>query len=235
MLGVDPEVISHKLGVDPKAEPIAQKQRKLAQKRRIAICVKVDKLLEANAVREVRYPEWLSNTVVVPKKDKKWRVCVDFTDLNKACPKDSFPLPKIDQLVDSTTGHERMIFLDSYRGYHQIAMEEADQEKTTFITLKGTYCYKMMPFGFKNAGATYQRLVMKIFLDEIGKKVEAYIDDMVVKSKAKAMHEEDLRSVFDTMWRYKLKLNTSKFSFGVSSGKFLGYIVTQKGIEANPD
>ena len=114
-------------------------------------------------------------------------------------------------------------------------MEEVDQEKTTFITLKGTYCYKMMPFGFKNAGATYQRLVMKIFQDEIGKTVETYNDDMVVKSKAKAMHEEDSRSVFDTLWRNKLKLNTSKCSFAVSSGKFLRYSVTQRGIEANPD
>ncbi|KAJ8650579.1 hypothetical protein MRB53_003602 [Persea americana] len=128
-----------------------------------------------------------------------------------------------------------MSFLDAYQGYHHIAMEETDQEKTAFITPKGTYCYKRMPFGLKNVGATYQRLVMKRFQHEIGKTVEAYIDDMVIKSKAKAMHEDDLRSVFNILRRYKLKLNASKCSFGISSGKFLGYIITQRGIEANPD
>ena len=100
---------------------------------------------------------------MVKKKTGKWRVCVDFTDLNKACPKDSFPLPKIDQLIDATAGHDRMSFLDAYRGYHQIPLYAADQEKTAFITPRGTYCYKVMPFGLKNAGATYQRLVTKMF------------------------------------------------------------------------
>ena len=160
-------------------------------------------------------PEWSSNSVVVPNKDKKWRVCVDFTDLNKAYPKDSFPLQKIDQLVDSMEGHERMSFLDAYWGYHQIAMEEADQEKMAFITPKGTFCYKRMRFGLKNVGATYQRPVTKIFQDMIGRTVEAYVDDMVVKSKEKDTHEEDLQMVFDILWRYKLKLNASKCSFGV--------------------
>ena len=171
----------------------------------------------------------------MPKKDEKWMVRMDFTNLNKACPKDSFPLPKIDQLVDSMAGHKRTSFLDAYRGYHQITMEKADQEKTTFITPKGTFCYKRMPFGLENAGATYQRLVTKIFQDLIGKTMEAYVDDMVVKSKEKVAHEEDLKSVFDILRRHKLKLNASKCSFGVSLGKFLGYIVTQRGIEANPD
>ena len=108
--------------------------------------------MEAGAIREAQYLEWLSNTVVVLKKDKKWRVCMDFTDLNKACPKDSFPLPKIDQLVDSTEGCERMSFLDAYQGYHHIAMEESKKDKIAFITPKGTYCCKRMPFGLKNAG-----------------------------------------------------------------------------------
>ena len=110
-------------------------------------------------------------------------MCVDFTDLNKACPKESFPLPKIDQLIDATAGHERMSFLDAYRGYHQIAMFNPDQSKTSFITPRGLFCYKVMSFGLKNVGATYQRLVTRMFWSQIGKNVEVYINDMVIKSR----------------------------------------------------
>lgn len=120
-----------------------------------AINEEVDKLLEARAIQEVNYPTWLSKTVVVKKKNGKWRVCVDFTSLNKACPKDSFPLPKIGQLVDAISRHGRMSFLDAYRGYDQIAMYFSDKEKNAFITSKGLYCYRVMPFRLKNAGATY--------------------------------------------------------------------------------
>ena len=121
--------------------------------------------------------------MVVKKKNGKWRVCVDFTSLNKACPKDSFPLPKIDQLVDATSGHGRMSFLDAYRRYHQIVMHPSDEEKTAFITPNGLYYYRVMPFGLKNARATYQRLVTKMFRHLIGGTVEVYIDDMVMKTK----------------------------------------------------
>ena len=141
MPGVDPRVISHRLDLDPQARLVMQKQRNLAPELQAAVNEEVDKLLAVGAIWEVHYPEWLPNIVVVPKKDKKWRVCVDFTNLNKACPNDSFPLPKIDQLMDSTAGHKRMSLLGTYQGYHQIAMEEADQEKTTFITPEGTFCY----------------------------------------------------------------------------------------------
>jgi ribonuclease HI len=171
----------------------------------------------------------------VKKKNGKWRVCVDFTDLNKACPKDPFSLPKIDQLVDSTAGHERMSFLDAFQGYHQIALRKEDQEKTAFITPRGVFCYKVMPFGLKNAGATYQRMVTKMFSELLGRTVEVYIDDMVVKSVKGTDHMEDLERVFGILRRHNLKLNASKCAFGVGSGKFLGFLVTQRGIEANPD
>ena len=115
----------------------------------------VNKLLAANFIREVHYPEWLANVVMVKKANGKWRMCVDFTDLNQACPKDSFPLPRIDQLVDSTVGHKLLTFMDAFSRYNQIPMAEEDQEKTVFITSQGLYCYKVMPFGLKNAGATY--------------------------------------------------------------------------------
>ncbi|GMP32862.1 hypothetical protein CsSME_00006426 [Camellia sinensis var. sinensis] len=224
MPGIDPEVTCHSLNVDRSAKPVIQRARRPTLMHVEAVEEEVDRLLEARAIREVQYPTWLSNTVVVKKKNGKWRVCVDFTSLNKACPKDSFPLPKIDQLVDATSGHERMSFLDAYRGYHQIAMYPPDEEKTAFITPKGLYCYRVMPFGLKNAGATYQRLVTKMFKHLIGKTVEVYIDDMVVKTKESKGHLADLKEVFDILKRYRLRLNASKCAFGVG-----------KGIEASPD
>ena len=116
---------------------------------------KVSKLKQVGAIKKVFYPEWLANTVVVKKKSGKWRACVDFTDLNKACPKDPFPIPKIDQLVDAIVGHPRMSFLDAFQGYHQIPLASNDQKKTTFVTPVGNYHYKVMPFGLKNAGSIY--------------------------------------------------------------------------------
>ena len=112
----------------------------------------VAKLLETGTIIVVHYPEWLANVVLVKKANGKWRVCIDFTDLNKACPKDCFPLPRIDQLVDSTAGHEMLSFMDTYSGYNQIMKAEEDQEKTAFTTDRGLYCYRRMPFGLKNAG-----------------------------------------------------------------------------------
>lgn len=128
-----------------------------------------------------------------------------------------------------------MSFLDAYRGYHQIAMYEPDQEKTSFFSPRGLYCYKVMPFGLRNAGATYQRLSTKMFKSQFGKTMEVYIDDMVVKSKVKIDHLANLKETFDILRKYKLKLNASTCAFGFSSGKFLGHLVTKRGIEANPD
>ena len=147
---------------------------------------------EAGAIKETFFLEWLANIVVVRKKNGKWRVCVDFTDLNRACPKDPFPMPKIDQLVDATYGLPRMSFLDSFQGYHQIALAVKDQEKTVFISPDANYHYTVMPFGLKNAGATYQRMMTRMFQDKIGHMFEVYIDDMVIKSKLEARHVEDL-------------------------------------------
>ena len=160
---------------------------------------------------------------------------MNFTDLNKACPKDSFPLSRIDLLVDSASGHERISILDTFQGYHQTPMTLSDQEKIAFINPRELYCYRVMPFGLKNAGGTYQRMVTTIFENQIGKTVEVYIDDMLVKSVRKKGHLAHLKKVFGILWKDKLRLNTSKCLFGVSSGKFLGHIISYKGIEANPD
>ena len=140
-------------------------------------------LKEVGAIREIFFSEWLANTVVVKKKNDKWRVCVDFTDLNRACLKDPFPMPKIDQLVAALYGPPRMSFLDAFQGYDQIALALEDREKTSFISLDANYHYNMMPFGLKNVGATYQRMMTRMFRDKIGCTVEVYIEDVVVKSK----------------------------------------------------
>ena len=189
----------------------------------------------AKFIREVYYPDWLANVVMVKKANGKWRMCVDFTDLNKAYPKDSYPLPRIDQLVDSTAGHRLLSFMDAFFGYNQIRMDEADQEKTSFVTSQGLFCYKVMHFGLKNAGATHQRLVNHMSRPQIGRNVEVYVDDMLVKSQDEEIHLDDLQETFDTLWQYSMKLNPSKCAFGVSSGKFLGFMVSHRGIEANPD
>ena len=193
------------------------------------------KLKHAGAIKEAFYPEWLANTVVVKNKSEKWRDCVDFMDLNKACPKDPFPMPRIDQLVDATAGHPRMSFLNAFQGYHQIPLALEDQEKTSFVTPNRNYHFKVMPFGLKNAGFTYQRMMMRMFKPQLGKNIEIYVDDMVVKSKVVSKHLEDLGGIFDVLRRHKLRLNASKCSFGVGSSKFLGYMVTHRGIEVNPD
>ena len=161
---IDLLVIVHKLNVNPASSPIRQKKRVFAQERDKAIAEKVRKLLEAGFIREVYYPDWLANVVMVKKPNGKWRMCIDFTDLNRACPKDSYPLPQIDTLVDSTARHELLSFMDAFSGYNQIRIKEEDQEKTSFITSQGIFCYKVMSFGLKNAGATYQRLMNKMFV-----------------------------------------------------------------------
>ncbi|KAK0593489.1 hypothetical protein LWI29_037564 [Acer saccharum] len=235
MIGIDPEVMVHRLQVDPDHQPVKQKRRKFAPERNKVINEEIQKLFDIGSVREVKYLDWLANVVVVKKKNGKWRVCIDFTDLNKACPKDSFPLPHIDMLVDATAGHELLSFMDAYSGYNQILMHPDDQEKTTFVTERGIFCYKVMPFGLKNAGATYQRLVNKMFAKMLGSTMEVYIDDMLVKSLVARQHIDHLRQSFDVLDQYGMKLNPTKCSFGVSSGKFLGYLVTQRGVEANPD
>jgi hypothetical protein len=160
MTGVPRELIEHCLNVDPKATPKRQHLRCFSDDRRDAIKKELTKLLTAGFIREVFHPEWLANPVLVRKKNStEWRMCVDYTDLNKHCPKDPFGLPRIDQVIDSTAGCDLLCFLDSYSGYHQITIKEEDQEKTTFITSFGPYCYTTMSFGLKNAGTTYQRAI----------------------------------------------------------------------------
>ena len=181
MVGIHPEVMCHRYK---------------------ALQDEVDHLLKIGFIRESYSPDWLSNPILVIKPNGKWRTCIDFMNLNKACPKDIFPLPRINQLVDATVGHEILNFMDAYSRHNQILMYEPNEEHTSFITDRGLYCYKAMPFGLKNAGATCHRLVNGMFKDLIGKSIEVYMDDMLVKSKTVGDHIEHLNQMFNILQKY---------------------------------
>ncbi|XP_072088112.1 uncharacterized protein [Arachis hypogaea] len=235
MPGISPSVITHKLAINPAARPVAQKKRNLGTEKRLTSMDEAKKLIDANFIREIRFTTWLANIVMVKKHNGKWRMCVDFTDLNKACPKDAYPLPSIDTLVDNSCGYGTLSFMDAYSGYNQIFMHPSDQEKTAFITEYGNYCYNVMPFGLKNAGATYQRLMNRVFNQQIGRNLEVYVDDMVAKTKIGESHVGDLTEILGQIRVYNMRLNPEKCAFGVQGGKFLGFILTSRGIEANPE
>ncbi|RDY05741.1 hypothetical protein CR513_10379, partial [Mucuna pruriens] len=156
-------------------------------------------------------------------------------DLNRASPKDNFPLPHIDLLVDNTAQYSCYSFMDGFSRYNQIWMAPKDKEKTTFITMWGTFCYKVMPFGLKNGGATYQRAMVTPFHDMMHKEVKVYVDDMIAKSKTPGQHIDDLRKLFERLRKYRLRLNPTKCTFGVKTGKLLGFIVNERAIELDPD
>jgi hypothetical protein len=225
MPGIPGEVIEHKLDIDPAFKLIKQKERRYTPERCEAIWLEVNKLLEAGFIRLVDYPSWLANPVLVEKPDKSWRMCIDYTSLNKACPKNEYPLPRICQIVDSMVSCELLSFLYAYSSYHQISLVVDDEEKIAFITSFGIFCYTKMAFGLKNRGATYQKCVHTVLEGQIGWNVEAYIDNIVVKSEKRGDLLDDLKETFDNLRKFKMMLNPKKCVFGVSSGKLLGYMV----------
>jgi hypothetical protein len=236
MPGVLTNLIEHSLNVDPKATPKRQHLRSFADDRRDAIKKELAKLLAAGFIREVFHPEWLANPVLVRKKNlNEWRMCVNYTKLDKHCPKDPFGLPWIDQVIDSTGGYDLLCFLDCYSGNHKIAIKEEDQEKTVFITPFGAYCYTIMSFRLKNADATYQRAIQACFKRQLNKNVEAYVDDVVVKTRNSDTLVADLEETFATLREYRWKLIPNKCVFGVPSGKLLDFIISHRSIEANPE
>jgi hypothetical protein len=229
------DVAEHSLDIKAGARPVKQILCHFDEEKRRAIGEEIHKLLAAGFIKEVFHPEWLANPVLVRKNDGKSRMCVDYTGLNKAYPKVPYPLPRIDQIVDSTAGCETLSFLDAYSGYHQIKMKESDQLATSFITPFGMYCYTTMPFGLRNAGATYQRCMNHVFGEHIGRTVEAYVDDIVVKMKTASDHLSDLETTFKCLRAEGVKLNPEKCVFRVPRGMLLGFIVSERGIEANPE
>jgi hypothetical protein len=160
-------------------------------------------------------------------------MCIDYTNLNKACPKDPYPLPRIDQIVDSTSGCDLLSFLDAYSSFHQIQMSRQDRKHTAFVNVDGLYCYVVMPYGLKNTLPTFVRAMSKTFGDLIRDMAEVYVDDIVVNTKRGSTLVEDLNLVFDKLQETRTKLNPEKCVFGVSAGKLLGFLVLHRGIEAN--
>jgi hypothetical protein len=234
LVGVSRTIIEHSLGIDPLVRPKKQRLRKMSDEKTEAAKAEVHHLLEANFIEPVAYPTWLANVVMVQKKSGKWWMCIDFTSLNKACPKDNFPLPRIDKIIDSVAGCEVMSLLDCFSGYHKIYMKEEDKASTSFITPFGTYCFVKMPEGLKNAGSTFSRLTKTVLESQVGRNIFTYVDDIVVASKNKEDHLADLAETFPNMRDARLRLNPEKCVFGVRQGKILGYLVSHRGIEANP-
>jgi hypothetical protein len=215
LCGVNRDVIEHLLNVHLTIKPRKQKLRKMSDDKAEGARNEVKRLLSAGVIREVTYPKWLANTVMVKKANGKWRMCIDFTDLNKACPKDEFPLPIIDSLIDAAATLELMSLLDCYLGYHQIWMKKEDEPKTSFITPSGTYCYLRMPEGIKNVGESFSRMTSKVLSTQIGKNVLTYVDDIIVKSTNQENHIADLQETFANFRKAGLKLNPEKCAFGV--------------------
>ncbi|GKB03410.1 reverse transcriptase domain-containing protein [Tanacetum coccineum] len=232
MTEVPRRIIQHSLNVNLSITPVAQIRRVLGSEKSKAVVKEVEVRVKAGIVRPVRYPTWISN--LVKKVDDTWRMCIDFKNVNLACPKDYYPLSEIDMLIQSVMGFPYKCFLDAYKRYHQIQISKEDKEKTIFYTDQGTYCYTKMLFGLKNVGATYQRLVDSAFQTQMGRNLEAYVDDMVIKSKTEQDMIVDIVETFDNLRKVNMKLNPKKCSFGVKEGKFLGYMVASKGIRANP-
>src|ERR1043165_693583 len=235
MPGLDTRIVEHRLPLRPECPSVKQKLRRVHPEMAEKIKKEDQKQLDAGFLVTSEYPQLLANVVPVSKKDGKGRMCVDYRDLNKASPKDDFPLPHIDMLVDSTAKFNVFSFMDSFFGYNQIRMAPEDMEKTSFITPWGTFCYKVMSFGLKNAGATYQRAMPTLFHDMMHKEIEVYVDDMIAKSDTEEEHIEYLLKLFQRLRKFQLRLNPNKCTFGVRSGKLLGFIVSQRGIEVDPD
>nr|AAX95395.1 Reverse transcriptase (RNA-dependent DNA polymerase), putative [Oryza sativa Japonica Group]ABA92966.2 retrotransposon protein, putative, unclassified [Oryza sativa Japonica Group] len=233
MPGLSRSIVEHRLPIKPGVRPYQQPPRRCKADMIEPVKAEVKHLYDAGFIRPCRYAEWVSNIVPIIKKNGKVRVCIDFRDLNKATPKDEYPMPVADQLVDAASGHKILSFVDGNAGSNQIFMTEEDIHKTAFRCLGAISLFEwvVMTFSLKSAGATYQRAMNYIYHDLIGWLVEVYIDDVVVKSKEIEDHIANLRKVFERTRKYGLKMNPTKCAFGVSASQFLGFLVHERGIE----
>ena len=234
MPGIDPKLVTHSLNVEPSTRPVIQPMRTFHLEVEAQIIQEVKKLLSADFIKPIQHPRWLSNIVPVKKKNGQIRCYVDFRNLNKARPKDEFPLPNMDLLIDSAAGHAMFSFMDGFSVYNQIFMSPRDAEKIAFRMPIGNFYYTVMPFGLKNAGATNQRTMTAMFHDMMHHEIEDYVDDIVVNSKTREDHFGILKKIFKRCRLYKLKMNPLKCAFGVSASKFLGFLVHQRGIDVDP-
>jgi hypothetical protein len=233
MPGIDPSIVVHEIKTYPGAKPVRQRLRPVHPRKAAAIKLEVEKLLKAGFIYPVALTEWVSNPVPIDKKGGSIRVCVDYRDINKACPKDNFPTPFVDQIVDDCAGSEIFSLMDGFSGYNQINIAPEDQHKTTFICPWGTFAYRKLPFGLKNAGATFQRAMSYAFHD-IKHIVQPYLDDLPAHSMRRIDHPMHLRAIFVRCRFYRIRLNPHKCVFCVESGHLLGFIVSRHGIRVDP-
>jgi hypothetical protein len=231
LVGVSRDIIEHWLQVNPSTKTKKKKLCKMSKEKVKAMKANVQRLLDAGFIREVAYPQWLANVVMVKKKNGKWWMCMD---LNKCCPKDDFCLARIDKIIDSTTGFEMMVLLDCFSGYHQIWLHKEDEEKTSFITPFGTCYYLRMLKGLCNAGPVFYRMTKAALKDQVGRNILSYIDDIIIASK-KDTYISYLTKTFTNMCKAWLKLNSEKCIFGITRGNVLGCLVSTKEVEANLD
>jgi hypothetical protein len=233
MPGLDRSIVEHRLPLKPGFRPFQQQARQMKAEVLEEVKREAEKMLAADFIRPCRYAEWISSVVPVQKKDGRWRVCVDFRDLNRATPEDEYPMPIAETLINAAAGHKMLSFMDGNAGYNQIFMAPEDIHKTAFRVpgAVGLFEYVVMTFGLKNAGATYQRAMNYMFHDLISKLVEIYIDDVVVKSASAEGHLGDLRRVLERTRKFRLRMNPKKCAFGVSASQFLGFLVHERGIE----
>ena len=215
MPGLSSDIVQHKLPLNPECSLVMQKLRRMKLEMSLKIKEEVKKQFDAGFLAIAQYPEWVANIVLIPKKDGKVRMSMDYRDLNRASPKHNFPLPHINVLVDNTTIFSLCSFMDRFSSYNQIKMALEDMEKATFITLWGTFCYKVMSFGLKNVGTTYRRAMVALFHDMMHKEIEVYVDDMIAKSRTDEEHLVNLQKLFERLHKYRLRLNPAKCTFRV--------------------
>jgi hypothetical protein len=190
--GVNRDIIEHTLETDEKVVPKMQKLWKMSQEKVKTVQAEVQRLHDMKVIREVKYQVWLANIVPVKKKNGKWRMCVDFIDLIKACKMGDFPLERVHKIVDDAANSEMLSLLDMFSGYHQIRVRREDEEKTSFITPFETFCFVRMLEGLKNAGYTFSRMITIVLHPQLRRNILAYMDDIVVKSVQRRDHISDL-------------------------------------------
>ena len=232
MPGINPSIVQHEIKAYENAKLVRQRLRPVSPRKAAAIKAEVEKLLKAGFIYPVPLTDWVSNLVPLDKKKGTIRVCIDFIDLNKACPKDNYPTPFIDQIIDECVGYEIFSFMDGFFGYNQISIRLEDQHKIAFICPWGTFAYRKMSFGLENAGATFQWAMSYAFHD-IKHIIEAYLDDLAARSRKRTDHPRHLRLVFERCHFYKIWLNPNKCIFTVTSGWLLGFIVSNEGIRVD--
>lgn len=234
MLGIDPELIMHHLSLPAGVKSVKKKLRKMHLHIAILLKAELKKLFDVGFIRPIDYVKWISNIILISKLDKSIRICKYFKDLNKAYPKDDFPLCNIDIIIDLTTGHGMLSLMDDFFSYNKIKITLEDQDNTSFTCPWGTFCWNVMSFGLKNVGATYQCAMTTIFHDMMYTFMEDYVDYLLAKSYTRGGHLEILDKIFTRIENFNVRLNPKKCVFGVTSTKLLGYIFSKNDIEVDP-